>query len=97
MLRRYRDAGPTHPLYVVPELAESTLFEYVGADDDTVVSAAPATSRRTGPNVSTDHVLGDSTAGAHGPRRASLRRRGYRFSRLAGSVSGEVLYRSCVP
>ncbi|MFI2283355.1 hypothetical protein [Nocardia beijingensis] len=27
MLPRYRDAGPTHPLYVAPELAESTLFE----------------------------------------------------------------------
>lgn len=37
-MRRYRDAGITYPIYVVPE---SALFEYVGADDDTVVSVAP--------------------------------------------------------
>ncbi|MFF1302160.1 phenolic acid decarboxylase [Streptomyces sp. NPDC058307] len=40
-MRRYRDQGPTYPIYVVPEFAKITLFEYVGADDDSVISAAP--------------------------------------------------------
>ncbi|MFR9769062.1 hypothetical protein [Nocardia sp. SC052] len=31
-----------------PEFAEVTLFEYVGADDDSVISVAPATCRRAG-------------------------------------------------
>jgi len=41
-MRAYRDAGPTYPIYVVPEFADITLFENVGADDETVVAAAPA-------------------------------------------------------
>jgi phenolic acid decarboxylase len=36
-----RDAGPTYPIYVVPEFARITLFEEVGADDESVISAAP--------------------------------------------------------
>ncbi|KOT48322.1 MULTISPECIES: phenolic acid decarboxylase [Streptomyces] len=51
-MRAYRDQGPTYPIYVVPEFAKITLFEHVGADDDSVVSAAPGDlpagwSRRT--------------------------------------------------
>ncbi|GGX88825.1 phenolic acid decarboxylase [Streptomyces minutiscleroticus] len=41
-MRAYRDAGPTYPIYVVPEFARITLFEYVGEDDESVVSVAPA-------------------------------------------------------
>lgn len=41
-MRAYRDAGPTYPIYVVPEFADITLFEYVGVDDQTIVAAAPA-------------------------------------------------------
>ena len=37
----YRDQGPTYPIYVVPEFATITLFEYVGADDETVITVAP--------------------------------------------------------
>ncbi|MFF8652561.1 phenolic acid decarboxylase [Streptomyces huasconensis] len=40
-MRRYRDQGPTYPIYVVPEFARITLFEYVGTDDDSVISVAP--------------------------------------------------------
>ena len=40
-MRAYRDAGPTYPIYVVPEFATITLFENVGADDETIVSVAP--------------------------------------------------------
>ena len=40
-MRAFRDAGPTYPIYVVPEFARITLFEFVGENDDTVVSAAP--------------------------------------------------------
>ncbi|WP_425826441.1 phenolic acid decarboxylase [Streptomyces fractus] len=40
-MRKYRDEGPTYPIYVVPEFAKITCYEYVGADDDTVVSVAP--------------------------------------------------------
>ncbi|MFH9001593.1 phenolic acid decarboxylase, partial [Streptomyces rimosus] len=40
-MRAYRDQGPTYPIYVVPEFAKITLFEHVGADDDSVVSVAP--------------------------------------------------------
>lgn len=40
-MRAHRDRGPTYPIYVVPEFARITLFEYVGADDDSVVSVAP--------------------------------------------------------
>ncbi|OBA85930.1 phenolic acid decarboxylase padC [Mycobacteriaceae bacterium 1482268.1] len=41
-MRTYRDAGPTYPIYVVPEFARITFLEYVGADDDTAISVAPA-------------------------------------------------------
>ena len=37
----YRDQGPTYPIYVVPEFATITLFEHVGADDETVIAVAP--------------------------------------------------------
>lgn len=40
-MRRYRDAGPTYPIYVVPEFATITFLEYVGADDDSVISVPP--------------------------------------------------------
>ena len=40
-MRTYRDEGPTYPIYIVPEFAEITLLEYVGADDDSVVAVAP--------------------------------------------------------
>lgn len=41
-MRAYRDAGPTYPIYVVPEFATITLFEYVGVDDETIIAAGPA-------------------------------------------------------
>jgi phenolic acid decarboxylase len=41
-MRAYRDEGPTYPIYVVPEFAHITLYEFVGADDETVVDTAPA-------------------------------------------------------
>ncbi|MFD0483547.1 phenolic acid decarboxylase [Kineococcus sp. GCM10028916] len=41
LMRRYRDAGPTYPILVVPEFARITFFEHIGTDDDTVVSVAP--------------------------------------------------------
>jgi phenolic acid decarboxylase len=41
LMQQYRDAGPTYPVYVVPEFARITFFEHVGADDDTVISVAP--------------------------------------------------------
>jgi phenolic acid decarboxylase len=40
-MRAYRDAGPTYPIYVVPEFATITLFEYVGVDDETIIATAP--------------------------------------------------------
>lgn len=40
-MRAYRDAGPTYPIYVVPEFADITLFEHVGTDDQTVIDTAP--------------------------------------------------------
>ncbi len=40
-MRAHRDAGPTYPIYVVPEFAHITLDEFVGADDETVVDTAP--------------------------------------------------------
>ncbi|MET7846012.1 phenolic acid decarboxylase [Streptomyces sp. NPDC005356] len=39
-MHTYRDNGPTYPIYVVPEFAHITLFEYVGADDESVISVA---------------------------------------------------------
>lgn len=41
-MRAYRDAGPTYPIYVVPEFATITLFEDVGVDDESIVAVAPA-------------------------------------------------------
>jgi phenolic acid decarboxylase len=40
-MRAYRDAGPTYPIYVVPEFAAITLFEFVGADDETIIAVGP--------------------------------------------------------
>ncbi|WP_031467238.1 phenolic acid decarboxylase [Sciscionella sediminilitoris] len=40
-MRAYRDQGPTYPIYTVPEFAEITLFEHVGADDESIISIAP--------------------------------------------------------
>jgi phenolic acid decarboxylase len=40
-MREYRDAGPTYPIYMVPEFARITLFEHVGADDENVIAVAP--------------------------------------------------------
>ena len=40
-MHAYRDQGPTYPIYVVPEFAKITLLEYLGADDDSVISVAP--------------------------------------------------------
>jgi phenolic acid decarboxylase len=41
LMRAYRDEGPTYPVYVVPEFATITHFEYVGPDDESVISSAP--------------------------------------------------------
>jgi phenolic acid decarboxylase len=41
-MRAFRDAGPTYPIYVVPEFAKITLFEHVGIDNETVIDTAPA-------------------------------------------------------
>ncbi|GAA1460326.1 phenolic acid decarboxylase [Williamsia maris] len=41
-MRTYRDAGPTYPIYVVPEFAAITLFENVGIDDESVISVGPS-------------------------------------------------------
>ncbi|GAA2614847.1 phenolic acid decarboxylase [Streptomyces axinellae] len=40
-MRAYRDAGPTYPLYEVPEFAKITLDEFVGQNDEDAVSIAP--------------------------------------------------------
>ncbi|GEB46558.1 phenolic acid decarboxylase [Microbacterium sp. AG157] len=40
-MQRYRDEGPTYPIYVVPEFAHITLFEHVGENDETVIDTAP--------------------------------------------------------
>ncbi|WP_031068068.1 phenolic acid decarboxylase [Streptomyces sp. NRRL WC-3742] len=40
-MRAYRDQGPTYPIHMVAEFARITLFEHVGADDDSVISVAP--------------------------------------------------------
>lgn len=40
-MRRFRDEGPTYPIYVVPEFARITYVEYVGPDDDSAISIAP--------------------------------------------------------
>ncbi len=40
-MHAHRDAGPTYPLYVVPEFAKITLFENAGQDNDEIISVAP--------------------------------------------------------
>ncbi|OBK32827.1 phenolic acid decarboxylase padC [Mycobacterium sp. 1165196.3] len=40
-MQAYRDQGPTYPIYEVPEFAYITLFEYVGADDESVIDTGP--------------------------------------------------------
>lgn len=37
-----RDAGPTYPIEVVPEFATISWWEYVGENDESVISVAPA-------------------------------------------------------
>jgi phenolic acid decarboxylase len=41
-MRKYRDEGPTYPIFTVPEFAKITRFEYVGEDNEDVISVAPA-------------------------------------------------------
>ena len=41
-MQAFRDAGPTYPIYVVPEFADIQLYEYVGEDDETVIAVAPS-------------------------------------------------------
>ncbi len=41
-MRIYRDAGPTYPIYVVPEFAKITFIEDVGVDNDAAISVAPS-------------------------------------------------------
>jgi phenolic acid decarboxylase len=43
LMRAYRDEGPTYPVYVVPEFATITQFDYVGPDDESVISTPPPT------------------------------------------------------
>lgn len=40
-MRAFRDAGPTYPIYIVPEFAKITLFENVGENDEDAISVAP--------------------------------------------------------
>ncbi|WP_269857053.1 phenolic acid decarboxylase [Streptomyces sp. RPT161] len=40
-MRAYRDAGPTYPIYVVPEFAKITLDEFVGENNEDAVAIAP--------------------------------------------------------
>jgi phenolic acid decarboxylase len=41
-MTQYRDAGPTYPLFVVPEFATITFLEDAGPDDERVIACAPA-------------------------------------------------------
>lgn len=41
-MRAYRDAGPTYPIYVVPEFAVITFIENVGPDDETAIAVGPS-------------------------------------------------------
>lgn len=41
-MRALRDAGPHYPIKVVPEFATITWLDYVGEDDESVISVAPA-------------------------------------------------------
>lgn len=40
-MRAFRDAGPTYPIYVVPEFAKITRYEFVGVDNEDVIAVAP--------------------------------------------------------
>ncbi|MFR9727858.1 phenolic acid decarboxylase [Saccharopolyspora sp. MS10] len=40
-MQRYRDWGPTYPIYVVDEFAKITFLKDVGLDDETVINCAP--------------------------------------------------------
>jgi phenolic acid decarboxylase len=40
-MHAYRDAGPTYPIYVVPDFAKITWLEDVGINDESVISIAP--------------------------------------------------------
>lgn len=44
-MRRYRDEGPTYPIFVVSEFARITFSEHVGADNENAVSCAPGKLR----------------------------------------------------
>jgi phenolic acid decarboxylase len=37
-MRAYRDAGPTYPIYVVPEFAAIHLVEFMGIDNEDVIA-----------------------------------------------------------
>lgn len=41
-MHAYRDAGPTYPIFVVPEFARITFLEHVGENDEEAVSVAPS-------------------------------------------------------
>lgn len=41
-MAEHRAAGPTYPLFVVPEFATITFLEDSGADDESVIALAPA-------------------------------------------------------
>jgi len=40
-MRAYRDAGPTYPIYVVPEFAAIHLVEFMGIDNEDVIATGP--------------------------------------------------------
>ncbi|WP_435825116.1 phenolic acid decarboxylase [Nocardia niwae] len=41
LMARYREEGPTYPIQVVSESATITSFEFVGTDDESVISGPP--------------------------------------------------------
>lgn len=41
-MRRYREEGPTYPIFVLVEFATITFVEDVGPDNETTISCAPA-------------------------------------------------------
>ncbi|MBT0566120.1 phenolic acid decarboxylase [Williamsia sp. CHRR-6] len=41
-IQEYRDAGPTYPIWFLTEFGYITLFEFVGVDDESIVSVAPS-------------------------------------------------------
>jgi phenolic acid decarboxylase len=40
-MRAHRDAGPTYPIYVVPEFAAIHLVEFMGLDNSDVIATGP--------------------------------------------------------